>query len=172
MLTKNQKKKILEGLNARFDKQKIAIFTDVHGVGVSKAQTLRRMLKKENAEYKVAKKTLIDRAIKEKGVEFSTKNLQGEIGIAFGYGDQVAPAKVLQKFARENDTFKILGAILEGKIIDAKRVLALAKLPPREVLLAQIVGAMQAPIHGLAVALQANIRGLAVVLNTVKDKRS
>ena len=171
MLTKNQKKKILEDLNARFDKQKIAIFTDIRGVGVSKAQTLRRSLKKADAEYKVAKKTLIDKAISEHGFNYKTQDIEGEIGIAFGYGDQVEPAKELLKFGRENETFKVLGGILDGKVLSAKDITVLAMLPFREVLLAQVVGAMQGPIRGLVTVLNVNMRNLVVVLTIVKDQK-
>ena len=171
MLTKSQKSKIVEELADKFGKQKIAIFSDFHGINVVKARDLRRALKKDYAEYKVAKKTLIDRAIVEQGLQFSAKELQGEVGVAFGYGDQVAPAKALVKFSKENETFKILGGIMEGRILSIKDIVALAKLPSREILLAQVVGAFQAPLRGLATVLQANIRNLATVLNKIKEKK-
>ena len=96
------------------------------------------------------------------------KELKGEIGVTFGYEDQVEPAKTLIKFAKENETFKVLAAILAGNVLNDKQVIALAKLPSREALLAQLVGVLQAPIRGLAVVLQANTRNLVVVLNKIK----
>ena len=171
MLNKLQKSKIVQDLAEKFKRQKIAIFSDFRGVSVAKSQALRRLLKKENAEYKVAKKTLFDRALVETGAGVTTKDMKGEIGVAFGYGDQVAPAKILSKFAKEIETFKILGGLLDGKLLSDKQVLALARLPSREVLLAQIVGAMAAPLRGLASVLQGNIRNLAFVLNQVKERK-
>lgn len=172
MITKAQKGEIVTELTDKFKRQKIAIFSDFTGVSVAKSQMLRRLLRKEDAEYKVAKKTLFDRALVEAGATASTKGMKGEVGIAFGYGDAVAPAKVLAKFAKEIETFKILGGLLDGKLLSDKQVTALAKLPSREILLAQVVGALSAPLRGLASVLQGNIRNLAFVLTQVKEKKS
>lgn len=172
MRTKSEKQKIVDELADKFNRQKIVIFTDFQGISVTESNILRKSLKKDDAEYSVAKKTLFDRALKEVGINLTTKELHGEIGVAFGYGDQVAPAKTLIKFIKSHETFKVLAGILAGRTLQTKEITALAKLPSREVLLAQVVGAMQAPIRGLAVALQANIRSLVVVLNGVKEKKA
>lgn len=171
MLKKSQKKEIVAGLADKFKRQKIAIFSDFHGVSAAKSITLRRLLRKENAEYKIAKKTLFGRALGESSKDIGIKELKGEIGVAFGYGDQVAPAKILSKFSKEVETFKILGGLLDGKLLSGKQVMALARLPSREVLLAQAVGALSAPLRGLASVLQGNIRNLALVLSRIKDNR-
>ena len=171
MRTKSEKQKIVEELTDKFKRQKIAFFTDFRGIPVAESNKLRRALRKEDTDYAVAKKTLFDRALEMSGMAFKSKKLEGEIGVALGYGDQVAPAKILTKFAKEHESFKILAALLGERVLSAKEVLALAKLPNREVLLAQVVGVMQAPIRGLAVALQANIRNLATVLNKINEKR-
>lgn len=162
----------MEEFSERFGKQKVAIFSDFRGVSVAKLQLLRRLLKKENAEYKVAKKTLLDRAIEKTGFKVKTKEMEGEIGVAFGYGDEVTPAKNLLKFSRDNETFKILGGILSGRVLSAKEVMTLAKLPDREVLIAQLLGTLQSPIRGLAAVLQGNIRNLVVVLQKIKENKS
>lgn len=172
MRTKAQKAKIVEELTDRFKRQKIAIFSDFRGVSVAKSQALRRLLKKEDAEYKVAKKTLFDRALAETGVGTATKDMKGEIGVAFGYGDQVAPAKILAKFAKEAETFKILGGLLDGKFLSNKQVLAMARLPSREALLAQMAAVLAAPIRGLANGLWGNIRNLVIVLTKIKDSKT
>lgn len=171
MLTKTQKAEIVEELTDGFKRQKIAIFSDFSGISVSAFRDLRRALKKENAEYKVAKKTLFDRALQSVGIQMKSKELKGEVGVTFGYGDQVAPAKILTKFSKGHDTFKVLAGILGERVLAAADVLALSRLPSREVLLGQVAATLQAPIRGLAVALQANIRNLAVVLNKVKDNK-
>lgn len=171
MRTKIEKQKIVEELVEKFKHNTIAFFTDFRGISVTDSNMLRRSLKKENAEYTVAKKTLFDRALAKSGIEFISKKLEGEVGVALAYGDQVAPAKALVKFAKGHETFKILAALLAGRVLSAKEVVALAKLPNREVLLAQMLSAMQAPIRGLAVVLQANIRNLATVLNKVKEQK-
>lgn len=171
MRTKTEKQKIVEELAEKLSRNTVAFFTDFRGISVSDSNILRRHLRKENAEYAVAKKTLFDRAFAKNGIVFTTKKLEGEIGIALGFGDQVAPAKILVKFAKEHETFKILAALLAGRTLGASEVLALAKLPNREVLLAQVLGAMQGPIKGLAIVLQANIRNLTSVLNKIKEQK-
>ncbi len=171
MLTRDQKKNIVDDFADRFKRQKIAFFSDFHGVSVAKMQALRRLLKKSDAEYKVAKKTLFDKALEKAGVKLETKKLQGEIGVTFAYEDELAPAKTLYKFSRQNDTFKILGGILGGRILSGKEILAFAKLPGREILLAQLLGVLQSPMRGLATVLAGNIKNLVVVINKIKEKK-
>ena len=171
MLTKTQKTKIVEEFAERFRRQKVAIFSDLHGISVAKATALRRLLRKENAEYKVAKKTLLDRALAAVGIEMKAKDLKGEIGVAFGYGDEATPAKILAKFSKENETFKILGGILSGRILNDLDITALARLPGREQLLGQLAGALSSPLRGLASVLQGNMRNVVVVLNKEKDQK-
>lgn len=171
MRTKIQKQEIVEELVEKLSRNTIAFFTDFRGISVTDSNILRRDLRKENTEYTVAKKTLFDRALAKNGVAFTSKKLEGEIGVALAFGDQVGPAKALVAFAKKHETFKILVALLAGRVLSAKEVLALAKLPSREILLAQMLGAMQGPIKGLAVVLQANMRNLTVVLNNVKKQK-
>lgn len=172
MLDKIQKQKVVEELVNKFKRQKVSIFSDFHGVSVSKVQQLRRLLKKEQAEYRVAKKTLFDRALEASGFSLKTKEMKGEIGVAFGFGDEASPAKILFKFSKGNETFKILGGIFGKRTLDAKEVLSLAKLPPREVLLGQLLGVLQFPLRGLVTVLQENIRNLVVVLNKIRSTKS
>lgn len=171
MLTRTQKEKIVEELSEKLSRRKIAIFGDLSGVSVAKSQELRRQLKKDNAELKVAKKTLFDIALEKVGSEFRTKNLKGEVVLAIGYADEAGPAKTLVKFSKTNETFKILGAILGSAAISEKDVVRLSKLPSKEILLAQLLGVMQSPMQNLARALNGNARNLVVVLNKIKDKK-
>lgn len=171
MLTKVQKEEVVKELNDKLDRKKVVFLTDFRGISVMNSQELRRELKKTDAEYKVAKKTLFDRALSQHGIKYKTAELEGEVGAAFCYGEETAPAKVLVKFRKDHDSFKILGAILGDKILNEKDVVALAKLPTRDILLVQLVGAMHGPIRGLAVVLQTNIRNLAVVLQKISEQR-
>lgn len=171
VLNRTQKSKIIDEFLERFKKQKIAIFSNFHGISVSKSQGLRRLLKKTGAEYKVAKKTLLDRALAGVGVETNTKKMKGEIGVTFGYRDEVSPAKTLLKFSKENETFKILGGILGARVLSDKEVIQLAKLPTREILLGQVVSTLQSPIRGLVMVLRGNLKNLVVVLQKIKESR-
>src|SRR3989338_5528868 len=172
MLNRAQKVKIVEDLVEKLKRQKIAIFSDFTGISVGKFQTLRRLLKKDQAEYKITKKTLFDRALEQAETSFKTQELQGEIGVAFGYEDEVMPAKTLFKFSKENETFKILGGILGNRILNDKEVVAFAKLPGKEILIGQLLGVLQSPLRGLVSVLGGNMRNLVVVLNKIKESRN
>lgn len=171
MITRKEKEKIVEELRNRLGRQKILIVSNFHGTSVSKLQRLRRLLKINNAEYKVAKKTLIDRAIEKSGIGLKTKDLPGELGITFGYGDEISPAKILVKFSKENETFRIVAGILRGKILDAKHIIALAKLPGRDILFGQLARTLASPIQNLATVLQGNIKNLVVVINKIRENK-
>lgn len=171
MQTRSEKENIVGELTDRFRRQRISIFTDIRGISVAKLAAFRRELKKLGAEFRVAKKTLLRRALEAAGPAFGgiePKRLEGEIGVIFGYEDQIAPAKAAAKFSKENETFKMLKGVLAEKILEAREVLALAKLPAREQLLGQLAFALDAPVQGLAIALAGNIRNLVVVLNKIK----
>lgn len=172
MLTRKEKGKILEELNDKLERKKIVIFTDFHGLKVAGIQMLRRLMKKSDSEYRVAKKTLLDRALIQSGLGLKTKELKGEIGVAFGYSDEVTPAKTLFKFSRKNETFKILGGILGNKILSSEEVITLAKLPGREVLIAKLLGTLQSPARNLVTILQGNIRNFITVLNKIQGLKS
>lgn len=171
MLLKSQKSEIIKDLADKLSRQKIAIFSDFHGVSVAKIQALRRLLKKSGGEYKVAKKTLLDRALTGQKTALKAKELEGELGVAFGYEDEVSAAKTLFKFSKENETFKILAGILGDQILSGKQIMALAKLPSKELLWAQLAGVLQSPLRGLTSVLTGNIRNLVTVLHKVIDKK-
>lgn len=174
MLNREQKAKLVEELDEKFKRQRLSIFADFRGISVAKLTQFRRELKKIGAEFKVAKKTLLKLALEKAGPAFSgiePKELNGEIGIIFGYEEQIAPAKAAARFSKENETFRVLKGVLAGKILEARDVLLLAKLPGREQLLAQLARTLNAPLQNLVNVLQGNIRNLVVVLNQIKSKK-
>ena len=171
MLTRQQKEKLVAGLEDKFRRQRVSIFTDLRGISVAKLSAFRRELRKSGAELKMGKKTLLKRALDAVGINIEPKTLEGELGVIFGYEDQVAPAKAAAKFSKVNETFKVVKGILEGRILEAKDVLALARLLSREQLLAQVMRALNSPIQGLVRALAGNIRNLVVVLSKINNKK-
>jgi len=172
MLTKSEKEQVVGELEEHFKKQRVSIFAIFSGITVKNLSAFRRELRTVGAEFMIAKKTLLKRAMDAVGIGLDPKSLEGEIGVIFGYEDQAAPAKIAAKFGKAEKTFKILAGILDGKVIAAQGVVALARLPGREEMLGQVARAFQAPIRGLAVVLSANIRNLAYALNQVASKKS
>jgi len=170
-ITKAKKEEIIQELQDKFESSVVSLFADYRGLNVSEATRLRRKLREAGCEYKVAKNTLTSLVAKRLGIEGIESYLEGPIAIAFGK-DPVAPAKVLSEFIRETKKLEIKGAILEGKVIDAKRVKDLADLPSREVLLSKVLGGMQSPLYGFASVLQGTIRSFVYTVEAVRKQRA
>ena len=169
-LTKAQKQKIIEDLKEKIAKQRAMIFVDFTGLKVKDLSNLRKKLKAADNELKIAKKTLLLLALKEKKLEMAAEELKGEIAIVFGYKDELSPAKIVYQFSQENPNLKILGGFLENKFREAEEIIALAQLPSREELLAKLVGSISAPISNFVNVLQGNIKGLIYALSAIKPR--
>jgi len=146
------------------------LLTDYRGMSVKALGELRRALRPAGAEYKVYKNTLVRRAAAEEGINGADALLTGPTAIAFVTGDAAAVAKALRDFARTNPALVVKGGVLGTKVLDAAQVTALADLPSREVLLAQIAGAFQAPLVKTAGLLQALPRNFAYGLKALIDQ--
>ena len=168
-LTKEQKKKIIEELKEKIDRQKTVIFTDFTGIKVKGLADLRRKLKEVDSELRVAKKTLFKIAFGKKDLEIDIKKLQGEIALVFGYQDIISPAKTVYQFSLKNPNFKILGGCLENKFVGAEKIIELAQLPTREGLFARIVQCVSFPMSGLINVLEGNIKGLINIINNLSE---
>lgn len=170
--TKAQKVAMLGEIKEQMGKSQVTILADYRGIPVSKFTDLRARLRKAGSEMKVAKNTIAGIAATELGVEGLDEYLKGPTVFAFGIEDPVAPAKILSDFAKEiKQGLDIKAGILEGKVIDAEGVKNLADLPSREVLLAKVLGGMQAPMYGFAGVLAANLRNLVYVLDQVRQQK-
>ncbi|MDO8443822.1 MAG: 50S ribosomal protein L10 [Candidatus Azambacteria bacterium] len=172
-LNREQKANILKDLTDRFSRAKAAILVDFNKLSVSKAMELRRALKLINAEYKVAKKTLVSRVLKAGNFEDAKiDDFKTQVGVIFGYDDPVPVANSIWKFSKVNEALKILGGFLGMNWQGKDGIVALAKLPSREILLGQVVRVIASPLSGLVTVLSGNMRNLVGVLNNIKNKRS
>ncbi|MCL4459138.1 MAG: 50S ribosomal protein L10 [Chloroflexi bacterium] len=158
------KSEVVKDLTEKITRSTAAFLTDYRGLSVAEMNDLRRKLHRLGVEYQVTKNTLTRFAAERAGVADLDTLLMGPTAIAFSYKDIVEPAKVLLDCARNYKTFTIKGALLGGRVIDPSAVEVLATLPPREVLLAQVLAGMQAPLTGLVNVLSGTIRGLMYVL--------
>lgn len=152
--------------------ESVAVFvTDYRGLKVSQLGQLRNRLREVGTEYKVVKNTLTSLAAEDvAGDEFKSL-LVGPTAVAYAKEDPVATAKALSDFARESRILKVKGGLLEGSVIGPEDVQALAELPPREVLLAKVVGGMQAPISGFVSVLQGTLRKFVYALDAVREQK-
>jgi len=170
-ITKEQKSVILAGLNDRFSRAKGVVFAEFRGLSVEDAQTMRRGLRDAGVEYNVAKKTLIRLAAKENGVELSDEVLEGPIGVAFGFDDEIVAAQKMAEFAKKFEGVSLKGGIMEGKAIDASMVQTLSAIPSRDVLLAKFMGSAMSPLTGFVGIGNALVGGFVRVVNAYKEQR-
>lgn len=161
------KAQVVSEIKEKFQGSSGVVIADYRGITVAQATKLRAQLRQAGVEYRVLKNTMVSRAANEVGIEGLDVYLEGPTAVAFS-ADPVAPAKVIAEFAKEVKTLKIKGGVVEGKVIGSEGVKALAELPSREVLLAQVVRGMQAPLVGMVNVLQGPIRKMGYALEEVR----
>lgn len=177
--TKQQKKEILRNLEKKISKAKSIVFASFDKMAVKENEELRNELRAAESEYLVAKKTLLNLAFNKTSIkDFSVKDFSGQIVVIFSYQDEVAAAKIVDKFKNENeDKINFVGGILDlpaqagKKFISAEEISALAKLPGKQELYASIVGSINAPVSGLVNALAGNMRNLLFALSAIKEAK-
>jgi large subunit ribosomal protein L10 len=165
------KKKIAEDLHDRFSRSVIIVVTDYKGLNVAAMNDLRRKLRAEAVEYRVVKNSLLVRAANDTEAAVIKKHFKGPSAVAISYEDPVAPAKVLTQFAKENDKLEIKAGVLNGKVLDANAIKALAALPGREVLLAQLLATLNAVPTSFVRALAEIPRSMLNVLTAIRDQK-
>lgn len=166
-----QKKDIVEDLKNRFQKSKVLIVTDYKGLDVSSINSLRRKLRESEIEFKVVKNSLLGRAAEGTDADLIKDSFKGPSAIAISYSDPVAPAKLLTDFAKENQKFEIKIGVMDGKVLDIDSIRALSSLPSREVLLAQLLSAMNAVPTTFVRTLDAIPSGVVRVLAAIRDQQ-
>lgn len=171
--SRKEKEKIVKELVEDLNKTKSLILTDYQGLSVLDIQDLRNKIQGKEGDYKVVKNTLLKKALEKSELKnLKTEELSGPVALGFSFSDEVAAAKEIYTFAKSKELPRILGGILEGKYLDDKETLALAKLPSKEELLAKVVGSINAPISGFVNVLAGSLRGLVSVLNNIKEAKS
>lgn len=150
-----QKKQQVATLSEKLEKAVAGVIVDYKGTTVADDTALRADLRKAGVDYAVVKNTLLTLALKGSPLEGLTSVLEGTTALAVSDEDCVASAKILSEFASKHDNFKIKGGFLEGEIISLEKIDSLAKLPSREVLLATVAAAFQAPMASFARAINA-----------------
>lgn len=160
-ITRTKKESIVGGLQDKIGKSKAVLFARFHGLSVAKVTGLRRAFRKEDADYTVAKKTLIRVAFRESGKDLSM-DLPGEVAVVSGFGDELSIFRVASAFAKkEKDAFEIVGGYFEGQFVDAKTAKALGAIPGREALYSQLMS-----------VILGNTRKLVFVLDQLAKKKS
>ena len=147
------KEQIVNDYAEKLAKAKSFVIVDYRGLTVAEDTQLRKELRENNVEYAVVKNRLTLRAMEKAGFTGLDQVLTGPTAVAISYEDAVAPAKVLVTNAKKNTKLEVKGGMVEGKILSVEEVNGVASIPAKPVLIAQLLGMLQTPIRGLAVAL-------------------
>jgi large subunit ribosomal protein L10 len=166
-MRKDQKGTIVEGLSENLGRASIALVSEYKGMTAAQSDDMRRRLRAVRGEFRVAKNTLVRRAIKDTRYEALGEKLGGPVGLILSYADPVELAKTVTSMRELADKFKVRGGVLDGKALSAEEVQALAALPPREVIFAQLLGLLQAPATRLARLLNEPGSAMARLLDAV-----
>jgi len=169
--TKAKKAEVLKTLKDRFGKMKAAVFAANEGMSVKSVSTLRRKLRESKIDFQVAKKTLINLAAQDaKIANFDVKQLTGAVGVAFGYEDEITPAKLVQQFTHIDTKLVIVGGVMEGRMLSKEEVEALATLPSKPELLGKLLGTMMGPVSGFVRVCNGPVAGFVRVLSGYSKK--
>ncbi len=161
-----RKAAMLVDLKDRMERSSIAISAEYRGLTVAQLTELRRALRPANVEVKVVKNTVASMAAAQAGHPKMAEIFQGPTAVAFGYGDPIAPVKLLTEYMRTRRVqLNILGGYLQGTVLNRAGVEGLATMPSKEQLIADFVGKLQSPLYGFAGLMNAPITQFARLLN-------
>lgn len=169
-MKKQEKAARIDGLSGDFRRASMALVSEYKGMTVAESDQLRRQLRAVRAELRVAKNTLVRRAIKDTAYQLLEQNLGGPVGLILSYDDPVAAAKAVVGFKDAGERFKLRGGVIGGKPLTPEEVQALAAMPPKEVIMAQLLGLLRAAAQRLVGLLNEPASALARVIDAVGKK--
>ena len=164
------KENIVSKIAADMKENSVMLLVDYKGITVNDDTAFRRSLREGGMKYYVAKNIFLKIAAHDQDITVLDEFLEGTTAVVFG-NDPVALAKTVSEFAKDHKAIKVKGGLMDGALLPAEKLDALAKLPSREVLLAQVVGGMQAPLTGFAGCLQGLLRNFVNVLDQVREQK-
>lgn len=166
-----QKKLVVAAIREKLESAKSVVFIDYRGLTVAEVTELRNEFRKVGVEYQVLKNTLIKIAAHDLGITGLDDILNGPTAVAFSMEDPASGAKVISDFAKKVKKTEVKAGLLDKEVLDAKGVQALADLPPKEVLIARIMGSLNAPITNFVGVLSATLRSLVYALDAVRKSK-
>ena len=169
-ITKEQKVEMVADYKDKMSRSRAIILTDYRGLTVAQISELRRNLREVDSVFQVVKNTLFELALEESGLPVPTVQMDGPLAVSYCLAETPPVAKLLREFAGSSDILVIKGAIMGTTVLDASAVASLADLPSREVLRAQLLGAVQGPMGSLVNTLNAPLRELAQLLRARSEQ--
>jgi large subunit ribosomal protein L7/L12 len=173
-MKKEEKATAIAELNEKFSRAKLAVMTECSGLEVNHITELRRQLRGVKAEFRVVKNTLAARAVEGTQLAAAKPHFKGPLAMLIGYDDPAVATKILRDFIKaekRDEKMKITVGVLDGNLLQAEQLLAVASLPSKAGLISMLLSAMQGPARGLVYALSGLLRGLVGVLAAIQDKK-
>jgi large subunit ribosomal protein L10 len=170
-MNRAQKEQEVAELAEKFQRANVGILTDFQGLNVEQITDLRRKLRDSQSEYRVVKNTLMRRAAKGTIIEALLAQAKGPCAVALSYADPVAPAKVLTEYAAKQDKLRIKAGVLQGRLLEREEIERLARIPSREVLLAQLLGVLVAVPTSLVRVLNAIPTKMVYAIQAIKEQK-
>ncbi len=171
MLSKKQKKELAESFVKNLTASKTTVVCDYKGMTVAEISELRKVLREAGIKMQVLKKSVAQIALDDQKIELNVRKMEGQLAFVYGGEDEVTAAKIVSKFAKDNEKLKMLAGVLENKAMTQEEMVALAKLPGKDELLAKVVGSLKAPVSGFVNVLGGNLRGLVYTLQAIREKK-
>jgi len=169
-VSRQKKEEILAELVELFKDAKSVTFGQYAGMSVSDISEMRNEMRAQGVKFKVAKRTLFKLAAKENGIELPDEIMEGTVGAAFSFEDVVSGPKLLKDTSKKVEVVKLMGGVMEGKVLTITQMQELADLPSKEELLAKFVGMMQGPLRGFHGVLNSGLGSFARVLQGYADQ--
>ena len=165
MLKKAQKKQLVNDLTRELETAKGLVLSDFQGLPDADIQKLRMELRKQGVKHKVVKLTLLQRVFRRLGVDTAKFDYHVPMAVSYSSEDEILPARLIKAFARTHDKLKIMGGLMDRRLLDGAAMTQLASLPGKQELRGQLANVIASPLRGLVSVLAGNIRGLINVLN-------
>ncbi|HHX1777511.1 50S ribosomal protein L10 [Enterococcus faecalis] len=150
-----KKETLVQAAAEKFESAASVVIVDYRGLTVEEVTNLRKQLRDAGVEMKVIKNSILSRAAKKVGLDGLDEVFTGPTAVAFSNDNVVAPAKIIDEFAKDAKALEIKGGVIEGKVSSVEQITALAKLPNREGLLSMLLSVLQAPVRNVAYAVKA-----------------
>src|SRR3954452_3467836 len=169
-MNREQKAAAIEEIATEITESSAVLAVDPTGLSVSQSAEIRTALRAADARLRIVKNTLTERAADKAGLEELKTLLEGPTALTFVRGDAAAAAKAIADYSRQTDLLPFKGGFMDGARLEIEQIMAIARLPSRDVLYGQLVGIVASPITGLARSLNALLSGVAIALGQVREK--
>jgi large subunit ribosomal protein L10 len=171
-VNRTEKQDQIDSIRDQFDRASLSVVAEYKGLTVAQLTNLRTELRKVDGQFRVVKNSLAKRALSDHVASDLSGHFKGATGVMFSFGDPAAAAKVLKEFGKDAEAFGVSGGCIDGAVVDAAGVKAIADLPSREVLLGRLCGSLISPVSGLLNVLTGTNRKLVYALSAIADQKN